>query len=340
MAILLNAPYSQFFSLNGTQPLNGGKVYAYEAGTLTAKNTYTDSSGTTPASNPVILDSAGRAEIWISGTYKFIIKDSADNTIDTVDNVTVAGSGSSVPFAVAGGTVDAITANFTPDLTLTDGLMVTIRAVGANTTATPTFTPDGGTARTIVKNGGQSLSGGDIPGANADIILQYDLSNTRWELLNPTVAGDSFGTRLLHVRDEKASGTNGGTFTAGAARTRDLNQTKTNEISGASLAGNQITLPAGTYMIQASCPACDVTYHRAFLYNVTDSSDVVLGTSERITGSTVSNRSFIQGKFTISSTKVFEIRHLCNNTGTTFGFGIATGLGTEVYTEVLIWKVA
>ena len=68
-------------------PLSGGKVYTYEAGTSSAKATYTDSGLTTPASNPIILDSEGRALIFAHGFYKFVIKDSADNTLYTRDNL-------------------------------------------------------------------------------------------------------------------------------------------------------------------------------------------------------------------------------------------------------------
>lgn len=85
-AVLMTPPYVEFMDANGA-PLAGGKVYAYTAGTLTPKNTFTDSTEATPNANPVILDSAGRAAIWINGSYKFIVKDSADVTIRTVDNV-------------------------------------------------------------------------------------------------------------------------------------------------------------------------------------------------------------------------------------------------------------
>ena len=92
-----------------------------------------------------------------------------------------------LPIVNAGGTVDAITADYTPNITLSDRRLCAFIATGANTSATPTFAPDGLTAHTIVKMGGQALAAGDIPGAEAVCILQYDLTNTRWELLNPTV---------------------------------------------------------------------------------------------------------------------------------------------------------
>lgn len=95
------------------------------------------------------------------------------------------GSGSGLPCATAAGTADAITADYTPDVTLTNLVLVAFVASGPNTTKTPTFAPDGLTARTITKRGGQPLNIGDIPGALAVCIVEYNSANTRWELLNP-----------------------------------------------------------------------------------------------------------------------------------------------------------
>jgi len=94
MAVLLTPPYLQFFDDNGN-PLSGGKVYTYAAGTLTPKATYTDASETTPLSNPVILDSAGRATIWISGSYYIDVKTSADVAVKNTDNITAFNTSSS-----------------------------------------------------------------------------------------------------------------------------------------------------------------------------------------------------------------------------------------------------
>lgn len=88
-----------------------------------------------------------------------------------------------------GGTADAITATYSPAITaLVDGQMCCVRATAANATTTPTFSPNGLTARTIVKVGGTALAVGDIAADGHELILRYDLANTRWELLNPAPA--------------------------------------------------------------------------------------------------------------------------------------------------------
>jgi hypothetical protein len=95
-------------------------------------------------------------------------------------------AGAVAQWAVAAGTADAITAAFpTTVASLTDGLVLGFRATAANATTTPTFKADATTAHTITKKGGAALLAGDIPGANAECIVRYNLANTRWELLNP-----------------------------------------------------------------------------------------------------------------------------------------------------------
>jgi hypothetical protein len=86
MAIVNSTPpYAVFYDDNGN-PLSGGKVYTYLAGTLTPRATYTDQGGLTANANPVILDSAGRADIWLdnSASYKFIVKTSGDVTVKKI----------------------------------------------------------------------------------------------------------------------------------------------------------------------------------------------------------------------------------------------------------------
>jgi hypothetical protein len=80
----------QFFDNNGA-PLNAGKIYTYQAGSSTPLATYTSSSGLTANANPIILGTSGRPpnDIWLTEGffYKFILKDSADVTIQTYDNL-------------------------------------------------------------------------------------------------------------------------------------------------------------------------------------------------------------------------------------------------------------
>lgn len=63
-------------------------LYTYIAGTTTPQATYTDSTGTSQNANPIVLNAAGGANIWLgANSYKFILKDSTGATIWSVDNV-------------------------------------------------------------------------------------------------------------------------------------------------------------------------------------------------------------------------------------------------------------
>lgn len=112
---------------NNNNPLAGGQLYTYQAGTTTPAATYTDSTGNTPNSNPVVLNARGEAPVWLSPTqaYKVVLKDSNGNTIWTVDQVTspapVAignmtdekGSGGAVGFVAGVDFVDGTTTTLT-----------------------------------------------------------------------------------------------------------------------------------------------------------------------------------------------------------------------------------
>jgi hypothetical protein len=80
----------QFFNNDGL-PLNAGKIFTYQAGSTTPLATYTDSSGLIANTNPIILGTDGRppSTIWLTEGffYKFVLKTSADVTIQTYDNL-------------------------------------------------------------------------------------------------------------------------------------------------------------------------------------------------------------------------------------------------------------
>jgi hypothetical protein len=75
------------------QPPDGAKLYFFEPGTTTPKTTYKEQSESTPHTHPVVADSTGRFDaIFLTGTYKVVLKDKNDVTIWTEDNVTGAGN--------------------------------------------------------------------------------------------------------------------------------------------------------------------------------------------------------------------------------------------------------
>jgi len=80
------------FDKNG-QPLIGGQVFAYEAGsTTTEKDTYSDKGMQNLNTYPVILDDTGSASIYISGDYFFQVFDAEGNLIEEGDGIADAES--------------------------------------------------------------------------------------------------------------------------------------------------------------------------------------------------------------------------------------------------------
>lgn len=81
------SPKMQFFTAAGV-PLVGGKLFTYASGTTTPLATYTDSTGNTTNTNPVILDSRGEANVWFGPSrYTLLLRDSLDNLIWTAAGV-------------------------------------------------------------------------------------------------------------------------------------------------------------------------------------------------------------------------------------------------------------
>lgn len=251
--------------------------------------------------------------------------------------------------SVAGGTADALTAGFVPAVaSLINGMSLYVRAGSVNATTTPTFTPASGTvaAKTIVKGNGLALAVGDIAGGGHWLLLQYDLALDKWVLLNPAmgvIAGFTqaqadaryTGIGYMLVQDQKSNGTNGGTGSTGI-NTRTLNTVVSNTISGASLASNQITLPAGTYRVKARAPVGPVDGNQAIFFNVTDTTSYFGSSNDGL--SNVQSWSFVECRFNIASAKVFELRHWING-ATTAALGLAAGAGnTEVYSQVEVVK--
>lgn len=168
--------------------------------------------------------------------------------------------------------------------------------------------------------------------------LSFDASSGTWKN-RPS----GFETRLLHVVDEKPSGTDAGNSpSAGSYATRTLNTVRTNEISGASLSSNQITLPAGTYYIEASAPGRKCGRHKVRLRNVTDTATTLAGgAAYNNTSQDSQTHAFARGRFTLGGQKTLELQHFITSNPVSKGFGVETSDGeVEIYAEVRIWKVA
>lgn len=110
-------PHVTFVDASGN-PCASCTLSSFVAGTSTPLATYTDSTGTSQNTNPIVLDASGGANIWLNKllSYKFVLKNPLGSTIWTVDQVSggqmAAGPNGSIQFnnnGVAGGSSSLIT---------------------------------------------------------------------------------------------------------------------------------------------------------------------------------------------------------------------------------------
>lgn len=138
VATLLPNGEQQFCDANGA-PYAGGSVYFYVPSTTTPKTTWADAAENTPNTNPVVLDSAGRAVIYGSGQYRQVLFDSLGNEVWdqlTQDVYSLIDQGAAIWGGTATGTANALNLTSTPLLTqLTAGQLIAFIAASNNTTA-------------------------------------------------------------------------------------------------------------------------------------------------------------------------------------------------------------
>ena len=158
MAVLTPTAKMQFLKADGT-PLVGGKLYTYVAGTTTPQATYTDNTGGSANTNPIILDSRGEANVWLGGDiYKFKLADANDVEIWTVDYISAPTSGVS----------PALSGNVTIDTNSSSpALKITQTGTGYALRVQDSADPD--TTATVIDNTGRLGVGTVSPSELVDI---------------------------------------------------------------------------------------------------------------------------------------------------------------------------
>lgn len=217
-------PVSYQFFTDAGAVCNACKLYAFEAGTTTPLDVYSDEALTTPTAQPLVLSASGRASFYLAAdSYKFRLDTSADAVIWTQDNVTAAApynvasftgkvqyqapttltvSGAAVTVTrnvhaldTSGGAanLDTITAT-----NVSTGFVLTV--YGADPGANPVTLRDG--------TGNMDLAGGNFTLSNANLWMQLIYQGTTWyELARSNAGAGVENTALCAGRITLTSGT-------------------------------------------------------------------------------------------------------------------------------------
>ena len=243
MAVVTPTAKTQFIDAAGA-PLAGGKLYTYAAGTTTPQASYTDSTGATANSNPVILDSRGEANVWLGeAVYKFKLTDANDVEIWTVDYIAAPTTALS---PVLSGNVTISTDSSG------SALKITQTGTGNVMTVQDSVDPD---ATPFVINSAGLVGLGTVAPAEAldidnDGKIQFSASGTARTIISADATNST-----IDVKDNRnfVVKTNGGTVmtVAGSGST-----TFTGSVTATTFTGAWANVPAGTVMlfVQTSAP--------------------------------------------------------------------------------------
>ncbi len=175
------------------------------------------------------------------------------------------------------------------------------------------------------------ISAGGLP----DGVVDTDM------IADNAVSSAKYAISVAVLVDEKTQNTNGGTFTSGAWRTRDLNTEVSDPDGIVTLSSNQFTLGAGTYLIAWECPAYRCDFNQTRLYDITGDAAIESGMSNYAL-STAQYWNVSIGSAVISPTasNVYEIQHYASSTRANDGFGVRGNAGVERFTRVTITKLS
>lgn len=315
-------------------PSSGAKATFYDTGTTNAQTVYSDVGLTTPHTSPLVADANGVfAQVFGAGTtaIKTVLTDAADvalpeGTLDPLATVSLSASGAGDVSHTPSATIPATTVQAALDVL--GALWAAVTTYGKSLIAAA----DAAAARTVLGLGGL---------ATVDILDEDDFASNSsnrppsQQSVSQHIIGR--GAPAFVLEDQKSSGTNGGTFSSGAWRTRDLNTEVRDVLGIVSISSNEFT-PTEDCWVSWSAPAGRSNGHQTRLYNSTDSTVAGTGTAEtNETGAPEQTRSF--GAALCTAGKTYRIEHRTATSRSSDGFGLALSFTTEIYTRVEGWVV-
>jgi len=182
----------------------------------------------------------------------------------------------------------------------------------------------------------KALAEGQLAYIEASNVVQY-YDGAAWATVGPTTA-----STIAIFNESQAANTAGGASVASTYTKRTLNTTVTNGI-GATLTSSVIALLAGTYRVTAMSAFWQVVGVAIRLRNTTDGSTTIAGVNNYVSSSSGAGcNALLDGTFTITGTKNFEVQYFCNFAQATNGLGVAINSSgvSEIYTQITIEKIA
>lgn len=166
------------------------------------------------------------------------------------------------------------------------------------------------------------------------------------QIVDIVQANLSLGTlQIYRAQHETASGVNGGLGATSAWTARTLNTEVDNEIAGASLAANTVTLPAGSYILFCFESHSGGDYVRTRIRDITNNVNLGYSHTADIGSGGFSNLFTSTGRLVAAGPVDLQLQYWRGDSQSTVDLGNPTGSGgpsgdPEVYAELLAIKVA
>lgn len=184
-----------------------------------------------------------------------------------------------------------------------------------------------------------NIGAGNVTNAVFDYLknVTSDIQNQ----INTIIAGAAVQPPFALLQNRQTIGVPGGTVTAGSWQILPINteQEDANAFVDSS-ALPAFSLAAGTYRFEAICPFYWTGINQTRIYNVTDGSVAIIGSTVMTADQYHSPHSFIAGTVTIVGIKQFRLEYHSQQSITTSDLGNPCSVGAEVYAQIKIWKIA
>lgn len=184
---------------------DGYQLFVYLAGTSTKASLYSDSDLTTPLSNPVVLDSSGRADVFVgTGTYDVVMATDLDTDPPTSPIWTTEGI-TQVPAPYTGITI--LAAGYSGSATTTDS--VDINLLNDNDSAICEWKADYSSATLSAR--------ATVAGVNYDLGSGANSTISRNKAVLTRLSSTSLRVELLVLQDSATAPVKGSGATATVA---------------------------------------------------------------------------------------------------------------------------